>query len=32
MSLRDLLPAAGAFRYNFAFIDEGAKREVRRAL
>jgi len=32
MSLRDLLPAAGAFRYNFAFMDEGAKREVRRAL
>ncbi len=32
MSLRELLPASGPLRYNFAFMDEGAKREVRRAL
>ena len=32
MTLRDLLPARTAFQYNFAFLDEGAKREVRRAL
>jgi alpha-D-ribose 1-methylphosphonate 5-phosphate C-P lyase len=32
VSLANLLPAAGAFRYNFAFLDEGAKREIRRAL
>ena len=31
MTVRDLLPPR-SFRYNFAFIDEGAKREVRRAL
>lgn len=31
MTLQDLLPARG-FQYNFAFMDEGAKREVRRAL
>jgi alpha-D-ribose 1-methylphosphonate 5-phosphate C-P lyase len=31
MTLQDLLPARG-FQYNFAFLDEGAKREVRRAL
>jgi alpha-D-ribose 1-methylphosphonate 5-phosphate C-P lyase len=32
MRLAALLPAAGPQRYNFAFLDEGAKREVRRAL
>ena len=32
MTLQELLPRSGAFRYNFAFMDEGAKREVRRAL
>jgi len=32
MTLADLLPARGPFQYNFAFLDEGAKREVRRAL
>jgi alpha-D-ribose 1-methylphosphonate 5-phosphate C-P lyase len=32
MTLRDLLPARSGFQYNFAFMDEGAKREVRRAL
>lgn len=32
MSLADLLPATGPVRYNFAFLDEGAKREIRRAL
>ena len=31
MTVRDLLPPR-SFQYNFAFIDEGAKREVRRAL
>jgi alpha-D-ribose 1-methylphosphonate 5-phosphate C-P lyase len=29
---QELLPAKSGFRYNFAFIDEGAKRELRRAL
>ena len=32
MTLGELLPGSGGFRYNFAFLDEGAKREVRRAL
>ncbi|HEY9594221.1 MAG TPA: alpha-D-ribose 1-methylphosphonate 5-phosphate C-P-lyase PhnJ [Spirochaetia bacterium] len=32
MTLEELLPRGGAPRYNFAFIDEGAKREMRRAL
>jgi alpha-D-ribose 1-methylphosphonate 5-phosphate C-P lyase len=32
MTLRELLPRTDAFHYNFAFMDEGAKREVRRAL
>jgi alpha-D-ribose 1-methylphosphonate 5-phosphate C-P lyase len=30
--IKDLLPKDGRHRYNFAFIDEGAKKEVRRAL
>jgi alpha-D-ribose 1-methylphosphonate 5-phosphate C-P lyase len=30
--IRDLLPASRGGQYHFAFIDEGAKRELRRAL
>jgi alpha-D-ribose 1-methylphosphonate 5-phosphate C-P lyase len=30
--LADLLPSRDPLRYNFAFMDEGAKREIRRAL
>jgi len=32
MRLKELLPQSSGFRYNFAFIDEGVKKEVRRAL
>lgn len=32
MTLQELLPRGKGFRYNFAFVDEGVKKEVRRAL
>ncbi|HUI69209.1 MAG TPA: alpha-D-ribose 1-methylphosphonate 5-phosphate C-P-lyase PhnJ [Spirochaetia bacterium] len=32
MTLKELLPQRSGFRYNFAFINEGVKKEVRRAL
>lgn len=32
MTLKDLVPRRDGFRYNFAFIDEGVKKEVRRSL
>jgi alpha-D-ribose 1-methylphosphonate 5-phosphate C-P lyase len=32
VTLKELLPQGKGFRYNFAFIDEGVKKEVRRAL
>jgi len=32
MTPEDLLPASGPRRFNFAFLNEGAKREIRRAL
>ena len=32
MTLADALPKRGGFQYNFAFLAEGAKREVRRTL
>ena len=32
MTIQDLLPQKAPFYYNFAFVDEGVKREVRRAL
>jgi alpha-D-ribose 1-methylphosphonate 5-phosphate C-P lyase len=32
MTLKDLVPRRSGFRYNFAFIDEGVKKEVRRSL
>jgi len=32
MTIRDVLPDRSASPYNFAFLDEGAKREIRRAL
>jgi len=32
MTLRELLPKGKGFHYNFAFVDEGVKKEVRRAL